>query len=142
MKEKSSRQSKNIRRTCLPSGYGSISTHSDIFANCASINTSIYIYIYPHASLSPSPSPSLSLLYLSPPLFITPLPPLFITLLLLLLQSVLITEALSKIPLLDGLTDAQLAKISECVEILPYPEGKCVREDAKISCAAYIFALS
>ena len=27
-------------RTYLPSGYGSISTHSDIFANCASVNPS------------------------------------------------------------------------------------------------------
>ena len=87
-----------------------------------------------HSYLIKSLSLSLSSLHLSPPLFIT--------LLLLLLQSVLITEALSKIPLLDGLTDAQLAKISECVEILPYPEGKYVRGDAKISCTAYIFALS
>ena len=27
-------------RAHLPSGYGSISTHSDIFANCASVNPS------------------------------------------------------------------------------------------------------
>ena len=91
-----------------------------------------------HSYLIKSLSLSLSSLHLSPPLFIT----LLLLLLLLLLQSVLITEALSKIPLLDGLTDAQLAKISECVEILPYPEGKYVQEDAKISCTAYIFALS
>ena len=38
-----------------------------------------------------------------------------------------IMEALRKVPLLSGLTDAQLAKISDSVELLPFPAGNsCV----------------
>ena len=80
--------------------------------------------------LSPLLSLSLSLSLSVPfsPQFISPsplfLPPsLSLSFSLSIFQSVMITEALSKVPLLDGLTDAQLAKISDCVEILPYPGG-------------------
>jgi len=38
-------------------------------------------------------------------------------------KAIMITEALSKVPLLQGLTEAQLSKISDSVEILPFPAG-------------------
>lgn len=43
---------------------------------------------------------------------------------LFLPQGVVITEALGKVPLLEGLTEAQLARISDCVEMLPFSMGK------------------
>ena len=42
-------------------------------------------------------------------------------------QGVVITEALGKVPLLEGLTEAQLARISDCVEMLPFSMGKLHR---------------
>ena len=39
----------------------------------------------------------------------------------------IITQALGKVPLLVGLTDAQRAKISDSVEMLPFAAGMYVR---------------
>ena len=39
------------------------------------------------------------------------------------LQAVIITQALGKVPLLEGLTDAQRTKISDVVEMLPFCAG-------------------
>lgn len=41
-------------------------------------------------------------------------------------QAVIITQALGKVPLLVGLTDAQRAKISDSVEMLPFAAGMYV----------------
>ena len=40
---------------------------------------------------------------------------------------------MSKVPLLQGLTETQIAKISDCVEVLPFPAGESVSQSVSQS---------